>query len=116
MGLCLCPPALWKPNIYSPFGFVFGLNQLLREMLHYVHQLVTNCVCVLFGADQVVFWGFFWAFAPKTATCGGWKRRYENGVGLKTKSVNWKKEQLSWMIILYGFITTSDIFQLQKVS
>ncbi len=26
-------------------------------MLHYVHQLVSNCVCLLFAAEQVVYIG-----------------------------------------------------------
>lgn len=24
-------------------------------MLHYVHQLLAKCICVLFGAEQVVY-------------------------------------------------------------
>ncbi len=31
-------------------------------MLHYVHQLVINCVCLLFGARQVAYSGDFGAF------------------------------------------------------
>lgn len=31
-------------------------------MLHYVHQLVSNCVCLLFAAGQ----GFIGAFSLKT--------------------------------------------------
>ncbi len=27
-------------------------------MLHYVHQLVSNCVCLLFAAEQIVYTGF----------------------------------------------------------
>ena len=28
-------------------------------MLHYVHHIVTNCVCLVFGAEQVVYSVFF---------------------------------------------------------
>lgn len=31
-------------------------------MLHYVQQLVTNCVCLLLAAGQVVYSGVFWRF------------------------------------------------------
>ncbi len=40
-------------------------------MLRYVHQLVSNCVCLLFGAGQVVYSGFFelvhWKQLPAVA-------------------------------------------------
>ncbi len=39
-------------------------------MLHYVHQLLSNCVCQLFAAEQVVYSGFLQLFL--------WKRRYES--------------------------------------
>ncbi len=34
-------------------------------MLHYVHQLVSNCVCLLFDAEQVVFSKFLKLFHRK---------------------------------------------------
>ncbi len=34
-------------------------------MLHNVHQLVANCVCLLFGAEQVVYSGFMKALCCK---------------------------------------------------
>ncbi len=36
-------------------------------MLHYVHQLVANFVCLLFGAGQVAYNEFIRAFSLKTA-------------------------------------------------
>lgn len=35
-------------------------------MLHYVHQLVSNCVCLLFAAGQGEYRGFIGAFSLKT--------------------------------------------------
>ncbi len=35
-------------------------------MLRYVHQLVTDCLCLLFGAEQVVCSSFMNAFSPKS--------------------------------------------------
>ncbi len=37
-------------------------------MLHYVHQLVSNCVCLLFAAEQVVYSWFLELFLPPKAT------------------------------------------------
>ncbi len=34
-------------------------------MLHYVHQLVTNFVCLLFGAGQIVYSWFYQSFFAK---------------------------------------------------
>ncbi len=34
-------------------------------MLHYVHWLVSNCVCLLFGAEQIVYSGFMGGFCWK---------------------------------------------------
>ncbi len=34
-------------------------------MLYYVHQLVADCVCPLFGADQVVYSGYLELFCWK---------------------------------------------------
>ncbi len=39
-------------------------------MLHYVHQLLSDCVCLLFAAEQVVYGGFLQLFH--------WKWRYES--------------------------------------
>ncbi len=41
-------------------------------MLHYVQQLVANCVCLLFGAQQVVQEVFVFAENSR-------KQRYESG-------------------------------------
>ncbi len=38
-------------------------------MLHYVHQLVANFVCLLSGAGQVVYK----AFSIETSSCCCWK-------------------------------------------
>ncbi len=55
-----------------PFSSVFGLYRLPREISgslaakcsHDVHQQLSNCVCLLFGAEQVVYSDllelFFW--------------------------------------------------------
>ncbi len=40
-------------------------------MLHYVHQLVANIICLLFGAEQVVYSGFLDRFSLK--------QRYKSG-------------------------------------
>lgn len=45
------------------FSSVFGLYPILRElsdsivakMLHYAHSLVSNCVRLMFDAEQVVY-------------------------------------------------------------
>ncbi len=34
-------------------------------MLHYVHRLVANCVCLLFGAEQVAYTGISELFHRK---------------------------------------------------
>lgn len=31
-------------------------------MLHYVHQMDANCVCIPFGVEQVVYYGFLEPF------------------------------------------------------
>lgn len=43
-------------NVITHLLALFGLHQYL---LHYVHQLVSYCVCPLFAAGQPVFYGFF---------------------------------------------------------
>lgn len=35
-------------------------------MLHYVHHLVFNCVCLMFGAEQVLYSGFLERVGIKT--------------------------------------------------
>ncbi len=37
-------------------------------MLHCVHQLVSNCVCLLFAAEQVVYSWFLELFSQPKAT------------------------------------------------
>ncbi len=49
---CVCPPDECKSNIHSPFGSVFGLHSLLRE-IQYFSALAANFVCLLFGAGHV---------------------------------------------------------------
>lgn len=66
LEFCFCPPIKYKPNIHSfllrfwplltPEGNVWLLSCQMRR---YVHQLVLNCVCLLFGAEQVVHKLFF---------------------------------------------------------
>ncbi len=38
-------------------------------MFQYVDQVVTNCVCLLFGIGQVVYSGFFKLFRWTAACC-----------------------------------------------
>lgn len=38
-------------------------------MLHYVHQLVVNFVCLLFAVEQMVYGEYVRAFLLKTAAC-----------------------------------------------
>ncbi len=71
-------------------------------MLHYVHQLVTNCVCLLFGAEQVVYSGGFRAFSLITAAC--WKWCYRSSEGEPNSKVVGRTAQK-----LRRFITTNDL-------
>lgn len=53
---CSCPAGKCKSNIQSllaPFAF-FNMGNIW--LLHYIHQLITNFVCLLLGDGQV---GFF---------------------------------------------------------
>ena len=43
-------------------------------MLHFVHQLSTNFVHLLYGAERVVLSGFIRAFSLQTVASCGWKR------------------------------------------
>ena len=43
-------------------------------MFHLLHQIVSNCVSLLFAAGQVVYSGFIRACLMKTAACCCWKR------------------------------------------
>lgn len=61
LEFCFCPPIKYQPNIHSSFApFLVSNNTwgkclaLKLPMRRYVHQLVLNCVCLLFGAEQVV--------------------------------------------------------------
>lgn len=47
-------------------------------MLHYVHQLDANCVCLQFWCQAICE---PWAFRMKTAAYCGRKRHYESGDG-----------------------------------
>ncbi len=48
-------------------------------MLHYVHQLVAHFVCLAFGAEQVVYSGFFFlAFSLQPAAYCGQRRCYKS--------------------------------------
>ncbi len=38
-------------------------------MLHYVPQLVSDCVCLPFAAEQMVYSRFIGAFSLQTAAC-----------------------------------------------
>lgn len=49
----------WLNECQILFGLAFGLHHLLWKMwlfscsmLRYVHQIFTNCVCLLFGVGQ----------------------------------------------------------------
>ena len=35
---------------------------MIQPTLHFVHQLVSNCVCLLFAAEQGVYDGFLKSF------------------------------------------------------
>ncbi len=65
-------------------------------MLHYVHQLVTDFVCLLFGAGQVVYSEFIKAFLFKTAArCKQLMRAVRvnpnsKAAGCKTKTMSWQ--------------------------
>lgn len=48
-------------------------------MLHFVHQLVANCVFTPFGAEQVVYSEIYRTFSVKSAACCGWKQRRPSG-------------------------------------
>lgn len=62
----LCPSGECYSKIHSHVHSVFGLYPLLRKISGssaaksstYAHQPVANCVCLLFGADQVACSGF----------------------------------------------------------
>ncbi len=51
-------------------------------MLQYVHQLLSDCVCLLFGAGQVVYGGFLelfhWKQLPAAAENKDDERRNQN--------------------------------------
>ncbi len=53
----------WSPP--TPHGYIWLFSS---EMHHYVHQLVTNFIC-LFGAGHVVYSGFIGVFSMKLAAC-----------------------------------------------
>ncbi len=48
-------------------------------MPHYIHQLVVNCICLLFVAEQVVYSGFLQFFHCKQLPAVAENKRYESG-------------------------------------
>lgn len=72
-------------------------------MLHHVHQLIANCACLLFGAEQAVFSGFTEAFYS-------WNDAFRavtvnQNIYLQQQNQNNKLKE-SKMLIVCGFITT----------
>ncbi len=66
-------------------------------MLHYLHQLVSNCVCLMFGAEQVVYDGFFRAFSLRTAAV-----KFSDSVRPNSKvSVSFRVGEKSLWVCLY---------------
>ncbi len=61
-------------------------------MLHYVHQLVTNFVCMLFGAGQVVYIRLIRPYSLKIAACCSWNKVDTITVTLK----GWKTKIMSY--------------------
>ncbi len=47
-------------------------------MLQYVHQLVVNCVCLPFGAQQAVYSGFLELLRWKQLLAVGQKQQYKS--------------------------------------
>ncbi len=76
-------------------------------MSHYVHQVVANFVCLLFGAGKVVYSGFIRAFfcGEQLAAVAMRAVRVKNQ---KNKLKDTKR--LSGTAELGGFVTTSDTF------
>ncbi len=72
LELCFHPPDKCKSNIlfllvlfWSPSTPIYICKNIClfsSWLLHYVHQLRSNCACLLFGAGQVVFCGFLQLF------------------------------------------------------
>ncbi len=56
-------------------------------MLHYVHQLVANFVCLLFGARQVVYSGFLELFRWTQLPAATENKADESGETVKNRTV-----------------------------
>lgn len=54
-------------------------------MLHYVHQLVANCVCLLFGSVEWIHQSFF-TENKVDESCGSEPKHYIFFEGRKTKT------------------------------
>lgn len=57
---------------------LFRGKYLSFSLLSYFHQILSNFVCLLFGAEQLVYSGIFTALSLKTSACFSWKRDYES--------------------------------------
>ncbi len=57
-------------------------------MLHYVHQVVSNCVCLLFAAEQVMNSSFLRDFSLQTAAAAGNKVDENEVCGPKIRTMN----------------------------
>ncbi len=87
-------------------------------MLHFVHQLVANCVCLLFGAEQVVYSGFLefyhWKQLPaasgKNAIRVMWLNKNSRLENNELKMCN--RGELQSQVIT---VTVSDLFNTQVV-
>lgn len=44
----------WELGVFLQYSLSFNLLVSTNWMLHYVHQIVANCVCVPFGASSNV--------------------------------------------------------------
>lgn len=62
------------------FGFSPEENMWLfsYQMVRYAHQLVSNCVCLLCGAEEEAWSAFLELFLQRTAACHSRNRCYES--------------------------------------
>ncbi len=89
-------------------------------MLHYVHQLVSNCVCLLFGGEQGVYRGVLellrWKHLPAAAAAAG--NDADEVTPCKTKTMSWKTPKHSWggpqsqVTSICSFVTKTDTFHI----
>ncbi len=66
-------------------------------MLHYVHQLVSNCVCLPFGAEQVVYCGFLEHFYWKQQQ--KWDPHKRGGSAQNSNVADSKMKTKSWKML-----------------